>query len=75
MQSAILTAATTHMMEGSYTRDRFDSSPVSGYMTRTVLILIHNIELHTILRLPLHVLEEVFVDEHLQRADDAWRQD
>ncbi len=49
--------------------------PESGHMAGTVLLLVHNIELDAILRLPLHVLEEALVDEHLEGAQHAGRKD
>ena len=45
--------------------------PESGHMATTVLLLVHNVELDTILRLPLHVLEEALVDEHLEGTQHA----
>ena len=45
--------------------------PESGHMAGTILLLVHNVELDAILRLPLHVLEEALVDEHLEGAQHA----
>ncbi len=47
--------------------------PESGHMARTVLLLIHNVELDAMLRLPLHVLKQALVDEHLEGAQHAGR--
>ncbi len=44
-------------------------------MAGTILLLVHNVELDAILRLPLHVLEEALVDEHLEGAQRAGRKD
>ena len=45
--------------------------PESGHMAGTILLLVHDIELDPILRLPLHVLEEALVDEHLEGTQHA----
>jgi len=42
-------------------------------MAGTLLLLVHNVELDTILRLPLYILEEALVDEHLEGAQHAGR--
>ena len=42
-------------------------------MARTILLLVHDIELDAILRLPLHILEEALVDEHLERTQHTRR--
>ncbi len=47
--------------------------PESGHMAGTLLLLVHNVELDTILRLPLYILEEALVDEHLEGAQHAGR--
>ncbi len=44
-------------------------------MARAALALVHNIELDTVLGLPLHIFEEALVDQDLEGADDAGGQD
>ena len=45
--------------------------PVCGNMTLAALPLIHNMQLHSILRPPLKVMEDRSVDQHPQGVHDA----
>lgn len=54
-----------------YARSRVQ--PESGHMAGTIFLLVYNIKLNPILRLPLHVLEEALVDEHLEGAQHTGR--
>ena len=42
-------------------------------MAGTIFLLVYNIKLNPILRLPLHVLEEALVNEHLEGAQHTGR--
>lgn len=52
-----------------------EAKPEGSNMPWSILAVVHDIELDSILRLPLNIAEEALVDQHLQWAQHAGHDD